>query len=91
MIDAHPTMEGYINKRDKELSWDGYIRLYQRDNCTSDKVNFDDDVHFLSILLPKIKNILTPQINCITIRYIIPIKHPAASAKIPKKTLITTP
>ena len=44
VIDKHPTMEGYINKRDKELSWDGYIRLYQQDDVTSDKANYDDDV-----------------------------------------------
>ena len=44
VIDEHPTMEGYINKRDKELSWDGYIRLYQRDDDTTDKSNYDDDV-----------------------------------------------
>lgn len=44
VIDAHPTMEGYIQKRDKELSWDGYIRLYQDDDSESDKANFDDDV-----------------------------------------------
>lgn len=44
IIDMHPTMEGYINKRDKELSWDGYIRLYQNDNSANDKANYDDDV-----------------------------------------------
>lgn len=44
VIDAHPTMEGHIQKGDKELSWDGYIRLYQDDESESDKANFDDDV-----------------------------------------------
>ena len=44
VIDDHPTMEGCINKRDKELSWDGYIRLYQNDALASDKTNYDDDV-----------------------------------------------
>lgn len=44
VIDAHPTMEGYIKKRDKELAWDGYIRLYQNDNSADDKANYDDDV-----------------------------------------------
>ena len=37
-------MEGHIQKGDKELSWDGYIRLYQDDESESDKANFDDDV-----------------------------------------------
>lgn len=44
VIDAHPTMEGYINKRDKELAWDGYIRLYLNDDADGDKANFDDDI-----------------------------------------------
>lgn len=44
VIDSHPTMEGYINKRDKELSWDVYIRLYQWNESMSDKSNYDDDV-----------------------------------------------
>ncbi len=44
IIDAHPTMDASINKRDKELSWDGYIRLFINDDATSDKLNYDDDV-----------------------------------------------
>lgn len=44
VIDAHPTMEGYINKKDKELSWDGYIRLYLNGDSEDDKSNYDDDI-----------------------------------------------
>lgn len=44
VIDAHPTMDGKIKECDKELSWDGYIRIYQSDSIISDKANYDDDI-----------------------------------------------
>lgn len=44
IIDEHPTMEGHINKCDKELSWDGFIRIFLDDDSESDKKNFDDDI-----------------------------------------------
>lgn len=40
----HPTMDENINTHDKELSWDGYIRIFQSDDVTSDRANFDDDI-----------------------------------------------
>lgn len=44
IISDHPTMESHINKGDKEMSWDGYIRIFQDDNKSLDKKNFDDDI-----------------------------------------------
>ena len=44
IIADHPTMDENINRQDKELSWDGYIRIFQSDDVASDKANFDDDI-----------------------------------------------
>ena len=44
IVDLHPTMEARIHKCDKELCWDGYLRIYQNNNSLSDKRNYDDDI-----------------------------------------------
>lgn len=44
LIDQHPTMESKISKGDKDLSWDGSIRIYTDDNCAKDKANYEGDV-----------------------------------------------
>lgn len=41
IIARHPTMQGHINKCDKELCWDGYISIFIDDNDPGDKDNFD--------------------------------------------------
>lgn len=45
IINDHPTMDGTnIKKGDKDLSWDGFIRIFQSDDTASDKANYDDDI-----------------------------------------------
>lgn len=44
IIDDHPTMRHKFNSMDKEMSWDGYIWLYQSIVKSSEKENYDDKV-----------------------------------------------
>ena len=41
IIDEHSTMEHQINGNDKEMSWDGYIWLYKKNNGKQSKENFE--------------------------------------------------
>lgn len=41
LIDEHSTMAHQFNGNDKEMSWDGYIWLYKKNNGTQSKSNFD--------------------------------------------------
>lgn len=41
IIDEHSTMEHQINGNDKEMSWDGYIWIYKKNNGDQSKPNFD--------------------------------------------------
>lgn len=44
IIDEHQTMEHHFNEGDKEMSWDGFIRIFLSDNDVPSKKNYDDDV-----------------------------------------------
>ena len=44
IIDEHLTMEYQFNGNDKEMSWDGYIWLYKKNNGIQSKLNFDGRV-----------------------------------------------
>lgn len=44
IIDEHLTMEHQFNGNDKEMSWDGYIWLYKKNNGVQSKPNFDGRV-----------------------------------------------
>ena len=44
IIKLHPTMAEDIKKGDKDLSYDGYIRLFMDGDTESDKQNFDADI-----------------------------------------------
>ena len=50
LINEHPTMDAEINRCDKKMSWDGYIRIYKEHdknkngNVFSDKKNFEADI-----------------------------------------------
>ena len=44
VVDSHPSMELKPYKCDKELCWDGFLRIYQNKNTLSDKKNYDDDI-----------------------------------------------
>lgn len=44
IIDKHPTMDYLFNGNDKEMSWDGHIWLYKRNNGEQTKSNFDGRV-----------------------------------------------
>lgn len=44
IIDEHLTMEYQFNGNDKEMSWDGYIWLYKKNNGVQSKPNFDGRV-----------------------------------------------
>lgn len=44
VIDEHSTMDHQFNVNDKEMSWDGYIRLYKKNDGTQSKSNFDGKV-----------------------------------------------
>lgn len=44
LIDQHPTMDSHIQKGDKDLSWDGYIRIFKNDDCIKDKINYLGDI-----------------------------------------------
>ena len=44
IIDEHPTMEHHFNEGDKEMSWDGFIRIFLSDDDVPSKKNYDDDV-----------------------------------------------
>lgn len=42
IIDEHDTMDAVINSHDKEMSWDGYITIYNDDEAGQSKNNYDD-------------------------------------------------
>lgn len=44
IIDDHPTMDYSFNKEDKEMSWDGFIRIYKNPFGVQSKANFDSRV-----------------------------------------------
>ena len=44
IIDNHPTMEHQINENDKEMSWDGYIWLFKKNDGDQSKDNFDSRI-----------------------------------------------
>lgn len=44
IVDDHPTMDHHFFECDKEMCWDGYIRIFKDDNKPLDKNNYDDDV-----------------------------------------------
>lgn len=44
IIDEHSTMIHQFNGNDKEMSWDGYIWLYEKNNGVQSKSNFDGRV-----------------------------------------------
>lgn len=44
IVDDHPTMDHHFSEGDKEMCWDGYIRIFKDDNKPLDKGNYDDDV-----------------------------------------------
>ena len=44
IINAHPTMDPHINRGDKDMSWDGFIRIFSDSETNSDKKNFDADI-----------------------------------------------
>lgn len=44
IVDDHPTMDHHFFESDKEMCWDGYIRIFKDDNKPLDKSNYDDDV-----------------------------------------------
>lgn len=44
IIDTHSTMSYDFNKNDKELSWDGYIYLYNENARKQDKTHFIDKI-----------------------------------------------
>ena len=44
IIDSHSTMDYVFNSNDKELSWDGYISLFKKNNGDQSKSNFDGRV-----------------------------------------------
>ena len=44
IIDEHSTMDHQISGNDKEMSWDGYIWLYKKNNGEQTKRNFDSRV-----------------------------------------------
>lgn len=44
IIDDHATMGHEFHSMDKEMSWDGYIRIYKDINGSHDKRNYDDKV-----------------------------------------------
>ena len=41
IIDSHTTMDYIFNSNDKEMSWDGYILLFKKDNGEQSKANLD--------------------------------------------------
>ena len=44
IINAHLTMDAQFNSHDKEMSWDGYIYIYKKNDGNISKYNFDDKV-----------------------------------------------
>ena len=44
IIDEHSTMVHQFNDNDKEMSWDGYIWLYKKNDGAQSKSNFDGRV-----------------------------------------------
>lgn len=44
IIDEHQTMRHQFNSMDKEMSWDGYIWIYNNVGSGSEKRNYDDKV-----------------------------------------------
>lgn len=44
IIDEHSTMIHQFNGNDKEMSWDGYIWLYKKNDGAQSKSNFDGRV-----------------------------------------------
>lgn len=44
IIRLHPTMDEDIHKGDKDLSWDGYIRIFKEGPTDSEKKNYDADI-----------------------------------------------
>ncbi len=44
IVDEHLTMEHQFNGNDKEMSWDGYIWLYKKNDGLQSKPNFDGRV-----------------------------------------------
>ena len=44
IIDEHSTMVHQFNGNDKEMSWDGYIWLYKKNDGAQSKSNFDGRV-----------------------------------------------
>ena len=44
IVNDHQTMLCQFNSMDKEMSWDGYIWIYKKQNGKQDKENFDDKV-----------------------------------------------
>ena len=44
IIDKHPTMDHHFQEKDKDMCWDGFIRLYISDNEGQNKKSYDDDV-----------------------------------------------
>lgn len=44
LIDQHPTMDPHIKRGDKDMSWDGFIRIFKDGETNSDKRNFDADI-----------------------------------------------
>ena len=44
IVHDHPTMDCDIKDHDKEVSWDGYLRIFRDGNTESDKKNYDADI-----------------------------------------------
>lgn len=44
IINAHPTMDPHISRGDKDMSWDGYIRIFSEGDTDSEKKKFDADI-----------------------------------------------
>lgn len=44
IIDEHDTMDYIFNAHDKEMSWDGYINIYKKNNGDQSKKNFDSRI-----------------------------------------------
>lgn len=44
IIDEHSTMDHQINGNDKEMSWDGYIWIFKKNNGDQSKKNIDSRV-----------------------------------------------
>ena len=54
IIDEHSTMVHQFNGNDKEMSWDGYIWLYKKNDGAQSKSNFDGrvSVSYTHLTLP---------------------------------------